>query len=471
MQNVPSWLKLLVAYLIAPNLIMLLLFRMIHGERSLLNLDYLLFALLVPWLKAPLRYAGMLLLLLFDLFHALASTYYFGLPAALRASADVIHLSRFGILSIALAVVVAGLVIDRLTLAIAGQPQRNLRDMVVVITVAGLLTGVDLLNGSAIVLGPRQSTLTPINVSGSGTFALTYALYLVVRDSDVRKIPAESVTRKIVAEDAGRGALLASDESLVVVIVESWGKFIDVKAHERMLQLFYAPDIVGRYRVDTGSVRFRGHTTDAEFRELCGWSSGSITLLESSASECLPHQLSQSGFTTAAFHGFTQRMFSRNRWYPMVGFDRSSFAEQLNQRHERTCGSLFEGICDDDVASEVESLLIAPSPGKRKFVYWLTLNSHLPLRPEDVGPQVVPCDQGLAEERDVCSITQIIYRILGRVARIAANPSLPQTRFVIVGDHSPTLPQRSSRGLFDQREVPYVALYPADENHLQQIPR
>jgi hypothetical protein len=459
MKSVPSWLRLLTAYLIVPNVMLWILFRIIHGERSVLNLDYLLLALFVPVLKTPLRYVGIQLLLVLDLFHALASTYYFGLPAALRASPDVIHLARSGILLICLGIVVVGVVMDRVTAMIADHPRFDLRDAAILVMVAGSLTTADLLNGSAILFGPRQSTVLPLNISGSGTVAFVSALYLVSRDHDLTKTPADSATRRMIEKDVGEGTLLASQESLAVVVVESWGKFTDVATQERMLGLFHSPAVTERYSVITGTVRFKGHTTDGEFRELCGWSSGSVSLLETSASECLPLQLARSGFTTAAFHGFTERMFGRNRWYPLIGFERSAFKEQLSDGHGQTCGSLFEGMCDDEVANKVETFLVSP-PAKRKFVYWLTLNSHLPIRPQDVGLHTFPCENGLAEQKDVCSVTQIVYRVLGRVARIAANPALSKTRFVIVGDHSPSFPLRSSRALFDQREVPYVALLP-----------
>ena len=75
-------------------------------------------------------------------------------------------------------------------------------------------------------------------------------------------------------------------------------------------------------------------------------------------------------------------MFERQAWYPKVGFNKEIFGDQLVKRTKRVCGSAFKGACDADLAPVIEDPSRKASiSGKPRFIYWLTLNTHIPVPP------------------------------------------------------------------------------------------
>ena len=50
-----------------------------------------------------------------------------------------------------------------------------------------------------------------------------------------------------------------------------------------------------------------------------------------------------------AVHAFSYRMYERNEWYPVIGFDKELFGEELVKSTRRLCGNAFTGVCDADL--------------------------------------------------------------------------------------------------------------------------
>jgi len=257
------------------------------------------------------------------------------------------------------------------------------------------------------------------------------------------------------------GRLPDSGINLVIVIVEGWGRFVDDRQQSLVTAPLRAPALVRRYQWQGGVTPYYGSTTRAEMRELCASRKPYTDLTgDGRPLDCLPARLAQRGYSTMALHGFTGNMFDRRTWYPLVGFQKMAFREQMQPHLTRTCGLVFDGACDVDVAAEVAQAL--RQPGGPRLVYWLTLNSHLPIRPGDGSPRFgcdTPANPFMLHE--VCGVAQLWSDVLEQVASIAQDPALPPTAFLIVGDHATPFWSRQARQLFIPGQVSWVSLWPS----------
>lgn len=136
---------------------------------------------------------------------------------------------------------------------------------------------------------------------------------------------------------------------------------------------------------------------------------------------------------------------------------------QKASNHVPLQGVAFQGATDRYVAGLVtQELLRKSNPETLKFVYWLSLSTHLPV------------DRSYAKSLDGELITsqlpnspkEIVYHeiiladMIREVARIASDPNLRPTRFLMVGDHPPPFVDPDLRGRYHPKAVPYISLRP-----------
>ena len=128
------------------------------------------------------------------------------------------------------------------------------------------------------------------------------------------------------------------------------------------------------------------------------------------------------------------------------------------------------GSCDEDVINHVGDYL-AKDPEHKHFTQILTLNSHLPVFPDQASSAILRCGEANAMISDdaACNLMGLVIRAERAVAKVAIRPDLPETEFLIVGDHAPPFMLRSRRDMFSQYEVPYFQLIPRclDKNSSQ----
>ena len=125
-----------------------------------------------------------------------------------------------------------------------------------------------------------------------------------------------------------------------------------------------------------------------------------------------------------------------------------------------TCGPIFTGLCDDDVADWVGNVL-AENGEKPLFLYWLTLNTHLPVVPEAKGSHFACASEADAfADAQTCAMADIWRKTFAKIAALAADPRLSETEFLIVGDHSPPSWTRRGRSLFTPGVVRWASLVP-----------
>ncbi len=251
--------------------------------------------------------------------------------------------------------------------------------------------------------------------------------------------------------------------NLVVVLVESWGLVSNPAFRDSIVRPYQDPQLQDHYRVLQGTVPFYGSTVSGEARELCDSYMG-FHLLDASPEEirgCLPNHLAALGYHTVGIHGHAGRMFRRSTWYGTVGFQEMWFEDRFQQIGLPECAGGFSGICDADIAQWIGNRLHRRDT-QPSFLYWVTLNSHLPVPiPSNVkgaaSCAIVPSGQRYPA---LCSWFQLISNVHRSVAQVAqSNPSRP-TVFVIVGDHAPPFADPFLRSQFSNSVVPYVILEP-----------
>ncbi len=168
--------------------------------------------------------------------------------------------------------------------------------------------------------------------------------------------------------------------NVVLILVESWGEAITADLEQSLVRPYSDEKLSEKYTLHEGTVPFYGPTVAGEARELCGSAMG-FGLLTASAPElkrCLPETMKALGYYSMAVHGYSARMFDRVDWYGRIGFDETWFRDQLQGQGLPMCPGPFPGTCDAATSVWIGDRLEKNSDSPQ-FIYWVTLNSHLPV--------------------------------------------------------------------------------------------
>jgi phosphoglycerol transferase MdoB-like AlkP superfamily enzyme len=155
-------------------------------------------------------------------------------------------------------------------------------------------------------------------------------------------------------------------------------------------------------------------------------------------------------------------MFRRDDWYARLGFGKEIFEPELEERGLPNCPGAFPGICDTAVPKWIGNEILSTASSAPKFVYWVTLNSHIPV-PAHVN---LPAD-GICKSRAdlqgsnaLCSWFRLVRAVHESVQQLALEPTGRPTIFVVVGDHAPPFANPRNRVRFSETRVPFVILVP-----------
>lgn len=455
-----SAVRILGAYLVLPNLAFWLAGHVLETlPRAAVNLDYLLVGLLVPFLKRWQSALLMMVAILLDLARSLGPLYYFSQRDAFDAVVFLREVSvSHVVLSTVVLVVPAGVL--GWMLVSAGGANAALRQttssLVVLIVVLGTI---GVWGGNSSLRFRDQAAGMNLCTSAGVGMGKTIASALLRRPDRVEPVAVDSATRQ-----AGWFTKIPKTQNFVLVVVESDGQPVN-PAWNMLLQAEWSnPELQKRYRVDRGAVPFTGATVPGEFRELCGVMSAVIekpTDDKAVMRNCLPWHMRDAGVMPIYVHGFNSEMFSRAEWISQLGFERELFHPQLHDMGLPDCGGPFRGTCDASVARWIGDQMVA-DPGHRHFVYWLTLNSHLPVDADAEASRALGCGTEASPVNDeaACNLMALLVRAERAITGLAMRPDMPKTEFVVVGDHSPPFIFKQRRELFSQHEVPYVHLTP-----------
>ncbi len=246
---------------------------------------------------------------------------------------------------------------------------------------------------------------------------------------------------------------------MLVVIVEAMGHF-DKPAMQKLLEdAIRSNGVEARYNVTSGTNSFIGGTTSAEMREFCQTRDSYLDHLDRPRPDCLPYRLNEAGYRTIAFHGFSQGMFERGKWWPQIGFEERHFGEDLYQPGQRQCGDVFVGVCDPKLVKDIAARLRQASA--KEFAYLLTFNTHVPVVASP-GYNHLDCQHHdpRLPEREVCFMADGWIELLETIAKTYADPTMPPVEILVVGDHAPPLWYRKARDLFAPGVVSWFRLTP-----------
>jgi hypothetical protein len=251
---------------------------------------------------------------------------------------------------------------------------------------------------------------------------------------------------------------------VVLIVVESWGLPLDAHIARALNAPYDDPRVARKYGVSFGAVPFGGSTVPGEARELCQSRMGFDLLIASPESlrGCLPALFHARNYENLAIHGYYGSMFQREIWYPKIGFDQVWFRADLDKMKLPECDGAFPGICDAAIAGWIGSSLLSVDTGKPRFIYWVTLNSHLPVpaHPNLTDDGVCSTLPLLRDSVPLCSWFRLVRNVHHSVQQLALSPSARPTVFVVVGDHAPPFADSKQRQNFSATDVPYVLLTP-----------
>lgn len=326
------------------------------------------------------------------------------------------------------------------------------------IAVNAVVALIDISNGSS--MFSKNGVLHyPINIAGAPVFKLTKNVIQVIAEDNVpggfAQLKSNESMRQFIAFDD----LLRSNKSrsIVLIIVESLGIHNSERVKSALLETLYDQDVksIG-YKLFLGKIPFRGSTTYAELRELCGLYGYYGNLTENHTDLCLPKIAYQNGWTVSGLHGFHGSMFNRRHWWTHLGINNILFLEDFPKEAPK-CGGAFAGVCDRYVISKAFDI----ASSGRQFVYALTLNSHLPLEPTILDIDIKRlCDDEKISETD-CQLIQSHFIVFRSIRNSILELRKDQKPYVIVvGDHAPSYMDTELREGYSQIFVPGFLLEP-----------
>lgn len=305
----------------------------------------------------------------------------------------------------------------------------------------------------------------PLYILGAGLLVFNFAMLDIwmgegMRGHYKRTAPDDAIFTSA-SNSTGFAARADGNRHLVLILVESLGNPAGNSELKRLLfKEFKDSDAVAdRYELSEGTSLYFNSTTAGEVRELCGRWGDYYELVETKDPNCLPAQLGKKGYNTIAMHSFTDTFFQRGEWYPNIGFKKREFSKELREVGARKCGGVFAGACDRDIPAHIGNTLRAAK--KPTFLYWLTLNSHLPV-PPGLNLNVDNCQRVspiLARDfPQICRQVTIYHDINVELVKEITARNFPEADILLVGDHMPPYFDRHHRTQFDPTKVPWLYL-------------
>ncbi|PKO29841.1 MAG: hypothetical protein CVU36_11050 [Betaproteobacteria bacterium HGW-Betaproteobacteria-9] len=241
---------------------------------------------------------------------------------------------------------------------------------------------------------------------------------------------------------------------ILFIVAESWGVSKNPAVIRQQIAALTSSEHV--QNLSLGSIDAVGTTAAGELRELCGRIPTRLNFRQMTAEavgECMPAKLAKQGYRTVALHGAFGAMYRRTLWYPVIGFDDLVFREDLPFTGTQ-CHS-FPGYCDRDLLGVVRQKLNQD----KVFLYWLTLNSHIPYDRRDVAnyrEELCRAVFGATFNEQLCRYQNLHVQFFEHLAKLAEDEAMRGVEVVVVGDHPPIFNDSASRVRFEQEQVPML---------------
>jgi len=463
--QLPAW-AIAILYLVLLNLPLALASRGMHLlPHGYINLEFLLIGAAAVLLPRAVVFLLLLFESLANFAYDICYTYQFSLENLLSSLRYLFILPGARVFAV-LAIFAAVALLCAAMAMVRPLPGQRLRTAILLLVVTGLLLPIDILDGQ-----------NPLIYKGVAriSFRLTRspAFTLAVRDALDRSVAAQSSHAKHAPMDSASSHavsfLQATDghapaPNVVLIVVESWGLAQNAQLAQAITAAYNDPRITQKYTVTQGVAPFSGLTVPGEARELCHSNTGFgiMALSPQQTAQCLPTWFHARGYQNLAIHGYIGQMFSRAAWYPSIGFDRVWFGPDLQKAGLPVCPGAFPGVCDASIAQWIGSSLQSTAQAKPQFVYWMTLNSHLPvlINKNLASDDVCHAQPDLNSSDAFCSWFHLVQTVHQSVAQMALASAARPTVFVLVGDHAPPFSDPALVRDFSTTQVPYVMLAP-----------
>jgi phosphoglycerol transferase MdoB-like AlkP superfamily enzyme len=464
-RRIPLYL-IVACYLIMPNLPLLLSTRTLGAQpHGYINLECLLIGALGVFLPCGVVFVLLFLESLADFAYSVCYTYQFSLENLLSSLRYLPLLPMSRILE-GVVFLGAGILFCAALAFVRPRPQMRLWTSGVLLACVAILTPIDIFCGQN-PIWHKDVAFSPYRVARSPIFTLgvreTAARFTNKKESQADDAPMRSASSSLISLfDKQRTS--TEFPNVVLIVVESWGQAADSHIAQLLTAPYDDPRIALKYNISHGTVPFTGLTVPGEARELCQSAIGFGILNASSGlvGKCLPAFFHARGYQNLAIHGYVGQMFYRSNWYAKMGFDRMWFGPNLHQMGLPNCRGAFPGICDAAIAGWMGSSLLSADQGKPQFIYWVTLNSHLPVpaHPDLADDGVCATQQALRNSAALCSWFRLVRGVHQSVQQVALGNTARPTVFVLVGDHAPPFGDPELRADFSSAQVPYVMLTP-----------
>lgn len=452
----PAWLALrflcIVVVLHAPSWLTAWIFQAPRAEeRPLFNLDLLVAAALA----CVSTLGGSVVLVLAwaaDFIRAASKNYHFMSTLDFVDGVrfvDMLNLRTF------MSVLVLGLVLGFVACLwlVLRLTRRSTRLVWPLLAVAALSAGFDIVNGSFHIFGlDKDSRIINMNFAGSPVWNMwrSERQSLVAGTPVPMRDPATfHALQNWQAGHPGRTSML--------VLVESMGLPRDPALQAWLKQRLSTARVAARWDIQMTNEEFVGSTTSGELRTLCGLQGHYSRLDEAMAAGCMPRQLASRGVTAIGIHGFGLRMFDRAEWWPKIGLTPWHWPAGASSVR-MNCNQAFPGMCDSVVLEEA----VKQAQTSGRFVYALTLDTHLPLDLTRAAPLPaalrIACAASATQEQACQLVNKLGDVLAGLEATLAASEATPF--LVVVGDHMPPFGELSNRKAFVANRVPMFVMTP-----------
>ena len=473
LSNLRLVVKICVGYF-GVNLIGLTLAYFWGQKRPLFNLDYLVAGLVFFWISRSVAAALVTGLFVMEIVWLLIPSFFFTQQAfsllfwmrgAKQWTGSILSLALAGIAVLLLLLV---FLFRRYRLTLSNQ----ITATITILGLFGLLVAADTLNGSNN-LDRGDTTRFELNIANSPAHQVLRETWLTLTDEPAKFTPipvSQSATGRYLsgllpAEIVRHDDQLLADfpmeqvvdrlpEKVVLVVVESLSVLTADPGLRNWLSAF--DGLENRYTIESGSFDWMGATRRGEFRELCWQALDGVKIKTVPAS--LPARFKELQYETESLHGFHETMYNRGNTYPKLGFDRMLFLRDMQQLESMPlAGTLFCGAQDISVAKLVRREIARPG---RRLVYWLTLSSHIPVDVSYAARIATPAEQATraGQPEAIWAFSVICQHALTSIATMAADESLGECDYIIVGDHAlPVMGEELKKCIVPNR-VPYLIL-------------
>ena len=454
-------------YLTLPNLPLLLSAGWLgvwpHGY---INLEFLLLGALGFFLPRSAIVALLCLELVADYTYLVCYAYQFSLENLFSSLRYLSVLPRGRVFE-GLAFVPVVLLVCAFLPLVRPLPRLRLRAAGGLLAVIALLVPLDILSGQNPLWHKGDVALFSFRIARSPILSLVVREFRNYKMNEAwrhaENVPVPSASAGAISFVDRRSSSEAAP-NVVLILVESWGLALDSHLAGSLTAPYDDPRISRKFQISYGSVPFTGLTLPGEARELCHSTLGFGILRASgeTARQCMPAYFHARGYESVALHGYVGQMYNRNALYPNLGFDQVWFGPDLRKLGLPNCRGAFPGICDGSIASWIGTSLLNEDHGKPRFIYWVTLNSHLPIpaTPDLQDDGVCATQPALRNSAALCSWFRLVREVHQAVQQAALGPSARPTVFLLVGDHAPPFGEPQLRGMFSSTQVPYVLLTP-----------